>query len=815
MTLSMVYNCNVEMIEKKSYRYPGVQPFRTQDSDIFFGRDDDMSRLYKLIMLEKLVVLFGKSGQGKSSLISAGIIPMLNDLKASQRFHYSPIEVRIGKVAGHDDSPVEKVILKLNEQFPEITGSTLHDKYENVPELWGQFKKLQLAGHSKFLLIFDQFEEFFNYSREIQEAFRWELSELLYTDIPQVIRENSNDTVDKEIELLSTRLEIKVLISIRSDRLSLIHSMKDALPRILDNRFEIKGLNHDQAIEAIKFPALLEDDKFATHPFSYDDIATEIILKELTKIQSDGSETIEAFHLQIICQGCESRMEEKRKKGQIDREVNKEDLPDFSNLYDEYYRRQIEKLPAGVRENAQSLLEDNLIDEDEQTREYRRLSVDGNILRKQISKLKMDAGILQLLENSFLIRRELNNVGGFSYEISHDTIVIPIMKIKEQRNIQEIKATTVKKIVEKIRKQITWLVFFLILLLAVWKWKVIYFGTIMLTTGDTKPVIRLNDELNTVVKNQKIEIKAETKKFDINYNMGSWTASQLMMGLANDFTDTVKENYLKLTSASIVDSCCCWVEFVNYDDMRASSWIISAIGSLNMLNKYHCKLLDFLIQHQLENGAWSMLPIEKKLTEFSSTYATCHVIRALHNALPNIDNPITRNIINTSIDKGAKWLLANRSDTSKTVWEDYPNDKRKQAQESLSISGLVVHTLNLTHYASTSINRQWLNDLPLYQSATPIFFRQQNDVFYYLNSKNTSLATTRDGTRHLVIPWQIIAIVDAYKDGSFAEKLNANMWLDNAINNLNYKEIKNNQIFMQAEIFIALRYLQDKNYVFQ
>ncbi len=62
------------MDDNRSYRYPGVQPFKTNESDIFFGRDDDKTKLYNLLMLEKLVVLFGKSGHGKSSLINAGII---------------------------------------------------------------------------------------------------------------------------------------------------------------------------------------------------------------------------------------------------------------------------------------------------------------------------------------------------------------------------------------------------------------------------------------------------------------------------------------------------------------------------------------------------------------------------------------------------------------------------------------------------------------------------------------------------------------------------------------------------------------------
>jgi len=57
------------------YRYPGVRPFDTTQSGQFFGRRRDILDLLDRITLEKLVVVFGKSGYGKSSLLNAGILP--------------------------------------------------------------------------------------------------------------------------------------------------------------------------------------------------------------------------------------------------------------------------------------------------------------------------------------------------------------------------------------------------------------------------------------------------------------------------------------------------------------------------------------------------------------------------------------------------------------------------------------------------------------------------------------------------------------------------------------------------------------------
>lgn len=811
------------MVDNKSYRYPGVQPFRKEDSDIFFGRDDDKDRLHKLIMLEKLVVLFGKSGYGKSSIINAGIIPMLANKNITDRFNYLPVEVRIGKVSGQSKSPVEKVILKINEQLADLEEWSFLDNYENVPSLWYHFKKKQSNHNKRLLLIFDQFEEFFTYSNAEQELFRWELAQLLYTDIPQVIRENLDDVNEKQYTLLSTRLDIKTVFSIRSDRLSLLHSMKDALPNILQSRFELKGLRLNQAKEAIILPALLKDDKFITHPFSYDDASINIILKELSTVHGDGSESIEAFHLQIICQACESKIEEKLKAGIKDTEINREDLPEFRNLYERYYKRQIDKLPGHLKSTAQIVLEEGLIFEDTTTGECRRLSVDGNILRRQFASIGVEENLLNQLENTFLVRREPNTVGGFSYEVAHDTIVEPIIKIKRERKrleqTEEIKREALKEATIKRRKKgfiiITTLT---ILLLVGWNWKAIYFRYVTLVNNDTRPIVRLKNKLSEIVIQIGTQNLIESRKIKNDSTVGSWEAAQIIEGLRGKLVDSTIRNFLTLTSKSIADtSCCCWMEVKNQKDFRASGWIVSSIGTMGLREKYKCNIINFFLNNQLSDGSWSMLQIDTNLIQYGSTYATCHVLRALHN-LGNIPDLITKNKIDQSIHKGIKWLLASRIDSISPVWNDYPKNSKFESLKSISLSGLAIHTLNLlqantTGFSMHELNKHWLRNLKSSQASIEINHKEQSDMFYKFG-KDNGVADYRDLTRHLIMPWEIIATIDAYKDGSFSEKAHANYWLDIVVDNLNAEDIMNNPAYINAEIFIALRYLQDKNYSF-
>ena len=82
---------NEHLTSSTQYRYPGVTPFSTEQAHIFFGRNQDTDELYRLIRREPLVVLYGKSGLGKSSLLNAGIIP-----RSLQEGEFRPVVVRFG-----------------------------------------------------------------------------------------------------------------------------------------------------------------------------------------------------------------------------------------------------------------------------------------------------------------------------------------------------------------------------------------------------------------------------------------------------------------------------------------------------------------------------------------------------------------------------------------------------------------------------------------------------------------------------------------------------------------------------------------------
>jgi tetratricopeptide (TPR) repeat protein len=59
--------------------YPGARPFRQADRDRFFGRTKDIAALAALWKLNRLTLVAGPAGRGKTSLLQAGVLPALAD----------------------------------------------------------------------------------------------------------------------------------------------------------------------------------------------------------------------------------------------------------------------------------------------------------------------------------------------------------------------------------------------------------------------------------------------------------------------------------------------------------------------------------------------------------------------------------------------------------------------------------------------------------------------------------------------------------------------------------------------------------------
>src|SRR3712207_4450924 len=59
--------------------YVGPQPFERDDAARFFGRDREANDVVSLIVAHPVVLLYAQSGAGKTSLINARVVPLLEE----------------------------------------------------------------------------------------------------------------------------------------------------------------------------------------------------------------------------------------------------------------------------------------------------------------------------------------------------------------------------------------------------------------------------------------------------------------------------------------------------------------------------------------------------------------------------------------------------------------------------------------------------------------------------------------------------------------------------------------------------------------
>jgi Trypsin-like peptidase domain/PQQ-like domain len=57
--------------------YRGLEPFGEEHADLFYGRDEEATRLAAVLDRQPVVAVIGRSGTGKSSLVRAGLLPRL------------------------------------------------------------------------------------------------------------------------------------------------------------------------------------------------------------------------------------------------------------------------------------------------------------------------------------------------------------------------------------------------------------------------------------------------------------------------------------------------------------------------------------------------------------------------------------------------------------------------------------------------------------------------------------------------------------------------------------------------------------------
>jgi hypothetical protein len=140
--------------------WPGLASFTEEQRAYFHGRDEEILDLTQLAERRPLVVLFGQSGLGKSSLLQAGVFPLL------RADGFCPVYVRLDHSEGAP-SPTEQIKELVRTETAKIGTWTKPGIAQPGESLWEFFHHRgdRLIDRDSLgvvpVLVFDQFEELF------------------------------------------------------------------------------------------------------------------------------------------------------------------------------------------------------------------------------------------------------------------------------------------------------------------------------------------------------------------------------------------------------------------------------------------------------------------------------------------------------------------------------------------------------------------------------------------------------------------------------------------------------------------------------
>ena len=225
-----------------------LDSYTKNDRDIFFGRDMETDRLYELVFETKLILVYGQSGTGKTSLIQCGLS---NRFKASDWFDiYIRQKGNINHALKRELKRHAHTPLDNNMSVPEMVDSLFLDFFKPI------------------YLIFDQFEELY----------------ILGTE------EERNIFIQDIAALFEADVNCKLIFVMREEYIARLYDFEKVIPQLFDKRIRIESMNYANVRKVIEGSA----EKFKISIVNPDETIDAIIDNI-----SDGKAGIQLSYLQV------------------------------------------------------------------------------------------------------------------------------------------------------------------------------------------------------------------------------------------------------------------------------------------------------------------------------------------------------------------------------------------------------------------------------------------------------------------------------------------------------------------------------------
>ena len=390
------------MIPTEHQRFVGPRPFERGDASLFFGREPESAELASLIVAHSNVLLYAQSGAGKTSLINAGLTPLLE----GEGFEVLPA----ARVRLHDDDSSGAGTIKNVYVFNVLAGWGANDSAA------GRIEELTLAGYLETrsrqldsegqprprVILFDQFEE-------------------LFTFYPERAADRRGFFEQVRDALRADRL-LRVVFAMREEYLGELAQYASLLPEQLRTRVRLERLSAPAALKAVTGP--LKDSRLSFAPGVAEKLVNELLQVNLgDRSQPVRGEYVEPVQLQVVCEGLCHRLPPDVTV------ITEEHLGMFGDVnealakfYDESLRKT--NRATGVHMGALREWFHKVLITPEGTRDALRMghTETGGMPNRAVLKL----------EELHLVRGEERAGRGRWYELTHDRFIAPIQAVNER-----------------------------------------------------------------------------------------------------------------------------------------------------------------------------------------------------------------------------------------------------------------------------------------------------------------------------------------------------------------------------------------------
>ena len=225
-----------------------LDPYTLEDRDFFFGRDEEVEQLYEMMFDTNLVLIYGPSGAGKTSLIQCGL--------ASHFRKTDWFDLLIRRREDINNSLIREIKRHAITDIPDESS------------LSQAVNSLYLDYFKPIYLIFDQFEELYLLGEEQErQSFIQNISELLAADLP-----------------------CKLIFSMREEFIAHLYDFEKVVPVLFDHR---------QRIEPMSFANVKKVILGSAEKFNIRIENTEETIDEIIENVSAGRSGVQLSYLQV------------------------------------------------------------------------------------------------------------------------------------------------------------------------------------------------------------------------------------------------------------------------------------------------------------------------------------------------------------------------------------------------------------------------------------------------------------------------------------------------------------------------------------